>query len=99
MAKIEQRIVQLDDDEHDVVIRAVNDMRNDLIEQGRPTDVVDDALLKVAYAPVKKVRIRGAPEKSDDFLGRGRATERASFCPDGAKRAERSLRGRRDEAR
>ena len=98
MAKIEQRVVQLDDDEHDVVVRAVNDMRNDLIEQGQPTGVVDDTLLKVACAPVKKVRIHGVPKKPDDFLGRGRATERASFCPDGAKRAERSLRGR-DEAR
>ena len=58
MAKIEQRVVQLDDDEHDVVVRAVNDMRNDLIEQGQPTDVVDDTLLKVAYAPLKKVRVR-----------------------------------------
>ena len=56
MAKIEQRVVQLDDDEHDVVVRAVNDMRNELIEQGQPTDVVDDTLLKVACAPLKKVR-------------------------------------------
>ena len=58
MAKIEQRVVQLDDDEHDVVVRAVNDMRNELIEQGQPTDVVDDTLLKVACAPIKKVRVR-----------------------------------------
>lgn len=58
MSKVEQHVVQLDDDEHDVVVRAVNDMRNDLIEQGQPTDVVDDTLLKVACAPIKKVRVR-----------------------------------------
>lgn len=84
--------------EHGVVINALNEMRNDLIEEDRSTDIVDEVLLKTIDAPVKKVRIFGDPAKSQDFVGRGRATERASFCPDGAKRAEHSLRGR-DEAR
>lgn len=98
MEKTEKRVLTLDRYEHGVVINALNEMRNDLLEEERPTDIVDEILLKAIDAPTKKIRIFGVPEKSGDFLGRGGATERASFCPDGAKRAERSLR-RRDEAR
>ena len=98
MEKTEKRVLTLNRYEHGVVVNALNEMRNDLLEEERSTDIVDEVLLKVIDAPAKKVRIFGAPEKSGDFLGRGGATERASFCPDGAKRAERSLR-RRDEAR
>ena len=82
----------------DFVGAPIYEMRNDLIEEDRSTDIVDEVLLKTIDAPVKKVRTFGDPAKLQDFVGRGRATERASFCPDGAKRAERSLRGR-DEAR
>lgn len=98
MGKEEKRILALDEYEHGVVINALNDMRNDLIGEQQPTDIVDEVLLKTIDAPVKKVRFSGAPEKSNDFLGRGRATERESLCPEGAKRKQRSLRGR-DEAR
>ena len=98
MGKQEKRVLTLYRYEHGVVVNALNEMRNDLLEEERPTDIVDEVLLKVIDAPAKKVRIFGAPEKSEDFLGRGGATERASFCPNGAKRAERSLR-RRDEER
>ena len=98
MPKEEKRVLTLDKLEHGVIVNALNEMRNDLIEEDRSTDIVDEVLLKTIDAPVKKVRIFGDPAKSQDFVGRGRATERASFCPDGAKRAERSLRGR-DEAR
>lgn len=98
MEKTEKRVLTLDRYEHGVVINALNEMRNDLLEEERPTDIVDEVLLKAIDAPTKKIRFFGVPEKTEDFLGRGGATERASFCPDGAKRAERSLR-RRDEAR
>ena len=98
MEKTEKRILTLDRYEHGVVINALNEMRNDLLEEERPTDIVDEVLLKAIEAPTKKVRLFGVPEKSENFLGRGGATERVGFCPDGAKRAERSLR-RRDEAR
>lgn len=98
MGKEEKRILMLDKYEHGVVINALNEMRNDLIGEERPTDIVDEVLLKTIDAPIKKVRIFGDPEKSNDFLGRGRATERESLCPEGAKRQQRSLRGR-DEAR
>ncbi|MEI3521825.1 MAG: hypothetical protein V8Q40_12610 [Anaerosacchariphilus sp.] len=58
MAKEEKRILALDQYEHGVVINALNEMRNDLLEEQRPTDIVDEVLLKTIDAPVKKVRSR-----------------------------------------
>lgn len=58
MGKEEKRIVTLDQYEHGVVINALNDMRNDLIEDDRPTDIVDEILLKTIDAPTKKVRCK-----------------------------------------
>jgi len=57
MAKEEKRIVTLDPYEHGVVINALNEQRNDLLAQKRPTDAVDDILLKVIDAPKKKGRL------------------------------------------
>ena len=58
MAKEEKRALELDRYEHGVVINALNDMRNDLIGEDRPTDIVDEILLKTIDAPTKKVRSR-----------------------------------------
>lgn len=58
MGKEEKRILALDQYEHGVVINALNDMRNDLIEEERSTDIVDEVLLKAIDAPTKKVRSR-----------------------------------------
>ena len=38
-------------------------MRNDLLEEERPTDIVDEVLLKVIDAPAKKVRCRNDEER------------------------------------
>ena len=46
MAKEEKRVLTLDKYEHGVVINALNEMRNDLIGEKRPTDIVDEVLLK-----------------------------------------------------
>lgn len=40
------------------ILPPLNDMRNDLLEEERPTDIVDEVLLKVIDAPAKKVRCR-----------------------------------------
>ena len=96
MGKQEKRVLTLDRYEHGVVVNALNEMRNDLLEKERPTDIVDEVLLKVIDAPAKKVWIFGGPEKSEDFLGRGGATEQMSFCRSTAKRIVRSLRRRSD---
>lgn len=58
MLKEERRILELDQYEHGVVINALNEMRNDLMEEERPTDIVDEVLLKTIDAPTKKVRRR-----------------------------------------
>ena len=58
MAEEEKRILALDQYEHGVVINALNKIRNDLLEERRPTDIVDEVLLKTIDAPVKKVRSR-----------------------------------------
>lgn len=85
MGKHEKRVLTLDRYEHGVVVNALNEMRNDLLEEERPTDIVDEVLLKVIDAP----RRRGLrslvspaserkldhsvtpslPTKSDDFAG------------------------------
>ena len=56
MSRTEKHIVTLDRCEHGVVIHALNDLRTQLIQSERPTDVVDEILLKTIDAPVKKVR-------------------------------------------
>ena len=56
MSKEEKRVLELDRYEHGVVINALNDMRNDLIGEDRPTDIVDEILLKTIDAPTKKVK-------------------------------------------
>lgn len=58
MEKKEARVLTLDRYEHGVVINALNEMRNDLIEEERPTDIVDEVLLKTIDAPMKKVKCR-----------------------------------------
>ena len=58
MAKEEKRVLELGRYEHGVVINALNDMRNDLIGEDRPTDIVDELLLKTIDAPTKKVKSR-----------------------------------------
>ncbi len=54
----EERILALDHYEYGVVVNALNGLRNDLIEEKRPTDAVDDLLLKTIDAPTKKQRRR-----------------------------------------
>lgn len=63
MGKEEKRVLTLDKYEHGIVINALNEMRNDLIGEDRPTDIVDEILLKTIDAPVKKVRFGSREER------------------------------------
>ena len=54
----ERKVITLDPYEQGVLITALNDLRNDKLEERKPTDTVDDVLLKVIDAPTKKVRVR-----------------------------------------
>lgn len=58
MERAEKRVLTLDRYEHGVVINALNEMRNDLLEEERPTDILDEVLLKVIDAPTKKEKRR-----------------------------------------
>ena len=58
MGKEEKRVLTLDKYEHGVVVNALNEMRNDLLEEQRSTDIVDEVLLKAIDAPTKKVKCR-----------------------------------------
>lgn len=49
--------VALDDYEHGIVIRSLNDEKTDLMEQGKSTDAVDDLLVKVGTAPQKRFKV------------------------------------------
>ena len=63
MEKQEKRVLTLDRYEHGVVINALNEMRNDLLEEERSTDIVDEILLKAIDTPTKKVRCRDNEER------------------------------------
>lgn len=45
----------LDEKEASIVLHSLIRMKNALIKQGRYTDCVDELILKVSEAPVKKV--------------------------------------------
>ena len=47
----------LNDHEYRIVINAVNDMRNRLIQEGRYTNSVDELLLKVVNTPIKRIKL------------------------------------------
>jgi len=60
--KEEERVLTLDDYEYGVVVNALNELRNDLIKEERPTDAVDELLLKTIDAPSKKQKRRDHDE-------------------------------------
>lgn len=49
--------IALDDYEHGVVIRSLNDEKTKLMEQGKSADAVDDLIIKVGNAPQKKFKV------------------------------------------
>ena len=50
--------VILDDNEHSIMLRCLNDKRTELIKQGKYTDAVDDLLVKAGTAHKKKVKLK-----------------------------------------
>ena len=49
--------IALDDYEHGVVIRSLNDEKTKLMEEGKSADAVDDLLVKVGNDPLKKFKV------------------------------------------
>ena len=58
----EKRVLTLDGYEHGVMVNALNEFRKELIEEQRPTDAVDELLLKTIDAPTKKQKRRSHDE-------------------------------------
>ena len=58
MAGEEKRILEMDRHEHGVVLNALNEYRNDVIAEGRTTDLIDEVLLKAIDAPTRKEKRR-----------------------------------------
>ena len=58
----EKRVIIVDPDEHSLMVNGLNEFRNSLITDFRPTDDVDELLLKVIDAPTKKQVRRTARE-------------------------------------
>ena len=55
--KEEKYHMALDRYEHGVIIKSLNALRTDLLEEGRPTDVVDELIVKAADSPKKKFKV------------------------------------------
>ena len=49
----------LSPDERRTVINSLIDLRIVLISQGRYTDIIDEVLIKLTKAKVKKIKVRG----------------------------------------
>ena len=54
---MKKKWIALNDAEFRCVLYALNEMRNTLINEGRYTDIVDEVMLKIINAPVRKVKI------------------------------------------
>lgn len=55
-------VVTLDDFEQRLMVNGLSDFRNDLIREDKPTEDVDDLILKVIDAPTKKEKRRADRE-------------------------------------
>ena len=58
-----KRIIEVDDFEHRVMMEALVNRRNHLIEEKKPTEDISDVLLKVIDAPYKKKKAREREER------------------------------------
>ena len=58
----EKRVVMLDDFEQRLMVNGLTDFRNDLLQEDKPTEDLDDLILKVIDAPTKKEKRRADRE-------------------------------------
>ena len=50
----------VDSGERSILLHSLVELKNQLIQQGRYTDCVDELIIKVIHAPVKKLRVEMA---------------------------------------
>ena len=49
--------IYLNSEERRLLISSLNDLRNKLISESRYTDLIDEVLIKVANAKIKKIKV------------------------------------------
>lgn len=59
----EKRVIEVDEYQHGLIINSLNDKRNELVEQGKDTEFVDDTLIEVMDAPMKREKKRRRDER------------------------------------
>ena len=50
----EKKVITVDDFDHRLMVNGLNNFRNDLIKEDKPTEDVDELILKVIDAQTKK---------------------------------------------
>lgn len=50
----------LDSHERKIAVHSLVELKNQLIQQGRYTDCIDELIFKIANAPVKKLKVLSA---------------------------------------
>lgn len=58
----EKRVIVLDDFEQRLIVNGLTEFRNDLLREEKPTEDVDDLILKVIDAPTKREKRRAERE-------------------------------------
>ena len=59
----EKRVIEVDEYQHGLIFNSLNDKRNELVEQGKDTEFVDDTLIEVMDAPMKREKKRHRDER------------------------------------
>lgn len=59
----EKRVIEVDEYQHGLIINSLNDKRNELVEQGKDTEFVDNTLLEVMDAPTKREKKKYREER------------------------------------
>ena len=57
------RLIEVDDFDHRLLVNSIMEFRNKVIQEGVPTEDVDDLLLRIIDAPVKKLKWRSHEER------------------------------------
>jgi hypothetical protein len=54
---MQKKWITLNETEWRLILHALNELRNSLIAEGRYTDVIDEVMLKIINAPIRKRKI------------------------------------------
>jgi len=52
--------IAMNEAEWKCTLRALNEMRNQMIAEGRYTDLIDEIIIKIVKAPIKRVKEKTA---------------------------------------